>query len=238
MNKPPVDFFTKEHASLYDEKNHKLAPISDGLHFLTRLVLQDLPARARVLSVGAGTGAEILFLASAFPEWSFVAVEPSLAMLDVCRSKVDAANLSDRCQFVHGFTADVPGGAGFDAALAIFVAHFVKRAERARFYNNIAAHLRDGGYLVNAEISFDLNSLAFETMLANWASIQEVMGATPESLRSLPKQLRDVLTVLPEEEVEALLRQAGIKVPVRFYQAFMISAWYGVKRDSLLGASA
>ena len=55
------------------------------------------------------------------------------------------------------------------------------------------------------------------------------MGATPESLAALPAQLRDVLAVLPPAETETLLRQSGIETPVRFFQAFMISGWYGTK---------
>lgn len=237
MNQPPVDFFTKEHASLYDERNRKLAPISDALHFLTNLVLKNLPVRARILSVGAGTGAEILSLATAFPGWSFVAVDPSLSMLDVCRERISVAGISDRCTFIHGFAADLPPTPSFDAALAIFVAHFLKRAERVDFYSSMISRLHEGGYLVNAEISSDLDSVSAASMVGNWASVQALMGATPESLASLPRQLREVLTILPESQVETLLRQSGIAVPVRFYQAFMISAWYGVKGAQAVGGS-
>jgi tRNA (cmo5U34)-methyltransferase len=39
--------------------------------------------------------------------------------------------------------------------------------------------------------------------------------------------LRSVLFVHPPRETERLLRESGIPVPVRFFQAFMIHAWYG-----------
>ncbi len=35
--------------------------------------------------------------------------------------------------------------------------------------------------------------------------------------------------MLSPEETAALIRNAGIAAPVRFFQAFMISAWYGVR---------
>lgn len=229
MTKPPTDFFTKEHAERYDERNKKLAPISDSLHFLIRLVLESLPPQARVLSVGAGTGAEIISLAKAFPEWSFVAVEPSLSMINVCRERMERAGISDRCEFVHGFAQDLPLREDFDAVLAVLVGHFVKLDERLSFLKNLTDRLRPGGYLVNAEISFDLDSAESPSMLKNWESVQRLMGATPESLSALPRQLREVLTVLPPTESERLIRQAGISQPVRFFQAFMISAWYGIK---------
>jgi len=95
------DFFSEEQARRYDERNRKLAPITEALHFATSLVLEDLPARARILSVGAGTGAELVSLAKSFPQWSFVAVEPSRSMLEVCRERVQRAGLSDRCELFH-----------------------------------------------------------------------------------------------------------------------------------------
>jgi tRNA (cmo5U34)-methyltransferase len=229
MTKPSTDFFNQEQAELYDERNRKLAPISDNLHFLIKLVLEDLPVRSRILSVGAGTGAEILSLAEAFPEWSFVAVEPSLSMLNVCRARIQSAGLLDRCEFVHGFAQDLPARADFDAVLAILVAHFVKRDDRLSFFKNLTDRLRAGGYLVNAEISFDLDSAEFPSMLKNWESVQRLMGANPESLAALPRQLRDVLTVLSPMETETIIRKSGIDLPIRFFQTFMISGWYGVK---------
>lgn len=229
MTKPSTDCFNQEQAEVYDERNRKLAPISGNLHFLIKLVLEDLPVRSRILSVGAGTGAEILSLAEAFPEWSFAAVEPSLSMLNVCRARIQNAGLLDRCELVHGFAQDLPARADFDAVLAILVAHFVKRDDRLSFFKNLTDRLRAGGYLVNAEISFDLDSAEFPSMLKNWESVQRLMGANPESLAALPRQLRDVLTVLSPMETETIIRKSGIDLPIRFFQTFMISGWYGVK---------
>ena len=42
--------------------------IKDALHLLTGTVLSELPPKAKILCVGAGTGAEILYLAQKFPE--------------------------------------------------------------------------------------------------------------------------------------------------------------------------
>jgi tRNA (cmo5U34)-methyltransferase len=66
-------------------------------------------------------------------------------------------------------------------------------------------------------------------MLKSWEQVQTLMGATADSLASLPMQLREMLTVLPPAEIESLLRQSGIALPVKFFQAFMIAGWYGKK---------
>jgi tRNA (cmo5U34)-methyltransferase len=222
-------YFDKDASRAYDEKNRRLAPIADGMHFLVRLVLQGLPARARILCIGVGTGAEILPLAQAFPEWTFLGLDPSAEMLEVCAERLKAAGVLERCQLVHGYVQDAPAGEHFDAASSILVGHFVKREERLGFYGEMTSRLRRGGYLVDTEISYDLSSPEFPSMLKNWQQVQRLMGATAESLASLPAVLRDVLTVLSPAEIESHLRQSGIAMPVRFFQAFMIAGWYGTK---------
>lgn len=223
------NFFTKEASQAYDEKNRKLAPIADNMHFLIRLILKDLPVRARVLCAGVGTGAEILSLSQAFPDWTFLALDPSAEMLEVCRERLKKAEVLDRCELLHGYVQDAPIGERFDAALSILVGHFVKREERLSFYQNMSSRVRSGGYFVNTEISFDLTSPEFPLMLKCWEQVQSLMGATPESLASLPLVLKEMLTVLPPSEVANLIQQSGISIPVKFFQAFMISGWYGRK---------
>ena len=229
MSTPPIVPFGEEHARRYDEQNSALAPISGNLHFLTRLVLEDLPERSRVLSVGAGTGADILALARAFPSWSFVAVEPSSSMLEVCRERLDEAGVLHRCELVHGFAHDLAEQADFDAATVFLVAHFVEREQRRGFFESIVGRLRSGGTLVNAEVSVDLDSEAFPAMLRNWQAVQRLRGASAEMLEKTSQMLRDQLTVLSPEDTESVLREAGVAVPVRFFQSFMIAGWYGTK---------
>lgn len=223
------DFFTEELAKTYDQKNSGLAPIADNLHFLVRMVLAGLPERARILCVGVGTGAEILSLSKEYPGWSFVGIDPSAPMLEVCRERLKREGVMDRCELIHGYAQDIPDREKFDAALCILVAHFIKREQRPSFYENILRRLKAGAYLVSAEISFDFDSKAFPSMMENWARVQLKMGATPESLQSLPQMLREALGVIPPSETEDLLRAAGISCPIRFFQAFMITGWYGRK---------
>jgi len=79
--------FDKAHAAGYDQRFAKLAPMKEALHLLLRLLFSEFPAEARILCVGAGTGAELLYLAQAFPQWRFTAVDPSAPMLDICRQR-------------------------------------------------------------------------------------------------------------------------------------------------------
>ncbi|THK41328.1 class I SAM-dependent methyltransferase [Methylophaga sp. SB9B] len=227
-NSPVIDHFTNG-AMVYDERNLPLAPIADNMHFLIRLILKNAPLQARILCVGVGTGAEIISLSKSFPQWTFVGVDPSIGMLDVCRERLAEAGVQDRCELIHGYVDDAPEGESFDAVLSVLVAHFVKREDRLNFYQAMYSRLRTNGILVNTEISFDLDSAEFPFMLKNWEAVQSMMGATPESLANLPMQLREMLSVISPTETEHLLKQTGIDVPIRFFQAFMICGWYGIK---------
>ena len=222
-------FFDRQMAESYDERNSSLSPVSENMHFLIRLVLEDLPADARILCVGAGTGAEILSLARNNPGWRFVAVDPSAEMLEVCRKKLIEEELLDRCDLIHGYVTDAPSGPGFHAALSILVAHFVPREERAQFYRDIHDRLKPGGSFISTEICFDLDSPEFPHMLRNWERIQVRSGATRESLEKLPNMLRNTLCVLGPEETVLALKSTGFNSTLRFFQAFMISGFQAVK---------
>lgn len=221
-------FFNQDMAEAYDRRNAGLKPISECLHFLTRLALADLPADARVLCAGVGTGAEILSLAEAHRGWSFVGVDPSGEMLEVGRYRLEAAGVLNRCELVQGYVEDVTD-TGFDAVVSLLVAHFIQREDRPAFYRAIHERLKPGGRFVSAEISGDLDAPEFPAMLEDWKQVQAMMGATPDSLAALPDMLRSMLGVVPPAETEALWREAGFPLPTPFFQAFMIRGWHGVK---------
>ncbi len=222
-------FFNRETADAYDRRNAGLAPISDSLHFLMRLALADRSSDARVLCVGVGTGAEILSLAQAFPGWSFVGVDPSAEMLEICRRRLAEAGVLDRCELTQGHVHDAPGGPTFDAVVSLLVAHFIRREHRPAFYAAVHDRLKSGGRFLSAEISADLDTPEFPAMLEDWKQVQTLMGATADSLVRLADMMRDVLGVVPPTDTEALWRDAGFELPIPFFQAFMIRGWHATK---------
>jgi tRNA (cmo5U34)-methyltransferase len=225
-----VESFDKAPAGSYDEKNKKLAPISENLHFLSGLVLKELPANARVLCVGTGTGAEILSLARIYPNWTFDGIDPSERMLEDCKKRIESEGLLSRCRLFRGYLSEFNTAEKYDAVLCILVMHFIQDpGERAKMYHDMADHLKTGGVLINAEISYDLNSSKFPDMIEKWKLIQMLMGATKESLDQLPNILRNQLAVLPPSKTEELIEKAGFSSAVQFFQSFLIHAWYARK---------
>ncbi|MCA9392864.1 MAG: methyltransferase domain-containing protein [Candidatus Omnitrophica bacterium] len=212
-------FFGREQAASYDTRWQKLAPMRAGLGFLTRLILEDLPADAKILCVGAGTGAELLDLASHFPGWSFTAADPSGPMLDVCREKAEQAGVTPRCTFHEGYVDSLPETREFDAATAILVSQFITNKEkRSDFFRGIARRLRPGGRLITADLSAPDDPQRFQSLMAFWEASQILAGSAPADAARTAEMWKD--------KVAVLTTAGGFETPVRFYQTLFIHAWH------------
>ena len=128
-----------QQAAGYDRQWEKTAPIRQCLHFLLESAFASLPAQARVLCVGVGTGVEMAHLARRFPGWEFTAVDPSAAMLEVSRQRAQEEGFIGRCRFHAGFLETLPDGPAHDAATCFLVSQFITdRDARAAFFGQIA----------------------------------------------------------------------------------------------------
>lgn len=223
---PPVAF-GPEHAAAYDQRYAKLAPMRDALHLLISAVLADLPANARILCVGAGTGAELIYLAEKFPQWQFAVVEPAAPMLEVCRRKAKARSLTSRCVFHEGYLDTLPQSAAFDAATALLVSQFILTpTARTGFFRAIAERLRPGGYLVSADLASDTTSATYQNLLEVWLRLMRETGSPPEQLEKLRVTYGRDVAVLPVEQVISIIASGGFETPVLFLQTCLIHAWY------------
>jgi tRNA (cmo5U34)-methyltransferase len=218
--------FDQQHADAYDERWAPLAALRDSLHLQTGFVLSDLPADARVLCVGVGTGAELLALAARFPGWRFVAIEPSAPMLDVCRRKAVAAGIADRCEFHSAYLHDLPDVTGFHAATSILVSQFITdRAKRVAFFRDIASRLLPGGWLVTADLG-RVPEEQHAQLISVWQRMMQFVGVTAEQFEAMLDAYKRDVAIISPADMEALLREAGFGTPVGFSQSLLIHAWY------------
>jgi len=229
MSSPrPPAFFDKSQAATYDERFKNLAPMRDAMLLLTGAVLAELPPDARILCVGAGTGAELLFLARKFPGWSFTAVEPSGPMLEICRSKAAGEGIAGRCVFHEGYLDSLPvPEEKFHAATSILVSQFVvDPEERRRFFAGIAERLLPGGYLVSADLSAELSSANYDRLLEAWSRLHTFAEMEPGQVERFRSAYGRDVAVAPPEELGRFIASGGLEEVTLFYQALLIHAWF------------
>jgi tRNA (cmo5U34)-methyltransferase len=214
----------------YDKNNAFFKPLQDNLQLLNRLILKELPEDASILSVGVGTGVDILGLAEANPGWSFVGVDPAKSMLERCEEKLEEKGLMDRCELFHGYLSDYKSDKKFDAVLCLFVLHFVKGLEeRGKMFSAFGSFLKKDGFLINTEISVDIKSPEYGQLIENWKSVHGLAGASKEKLNHIPIVIEKELGVLSPEQTKELINKNGFKNPIHFFQSFLIRGWYSRK---------
>ena len=96
MHRDQVTAIFQQQAASYDTQWAKTAPLRHCLHLLLDSLFAELPTDARILCVSVGTGTELAHLAAQNPGWRFTAVEPSAAMLDVCRQRAEQDGFAAR----------------------------------------------------------------------------------------------------------------------------------------------
>lgn len=221
----PSEIFNKEHAVSYDKQRAKLAPMREALHLLIRMVLSKLPANARILCIGVGTGAELIYLAKAFPQWQFTAVDPAAAMLNICRQQAEEGGFASRCTFHEGYLDSLPDTSPFDAATSLLVSQFIIEPEqRRKFFSQIASRLRPGGYLLNADLAADMSASSYASLFDIWQRTLTYSGMSVEQVEKFVAF--DNIAVLPSQEVESIIASSGFDAPVLFLQTILIHAWY------------
>ncbi len=230
MNEKKEGAFEGKNAKSYDQRNDKLAPIKDNVLFLSQIIFSGLANDAHMLCVGAGTGEEVIYLAHHNPEWRFTVVEPSSAMLDICKDKIEERGVSDRCIFHEGYLDTLMGDTTYDAATCLFVAHFIlDREERTDLYRQIAFRLSSGGCFFNADISGDQNSASYELTLDLWKKMRILSGANPQTMEAMMEEFERKVSIRPPVEISRMLAEAGFCDVVPIFQSLLIYGWGSTK---------
>lgn len=224
-------FFDAAHAEIYDRHFDALRAIKDSLHLLLRVALGGLPADARVLVAGAGTGAEVRFLAPLAPGWRFTLVDTSDAMLAVARRHAETEGFVERCTFHHGPVSSLSLDP-HDAATSVLVSHFLTDAgERQAFFADISARLKGGGPLFSADLSVESGSPQLGPLIDLWLGLmQSTLSPPTDGGASYRASFGRDFAAQGTSEVEAMIANAGFEAPIGCFQFALIRAWVTRKR--------
>lgn len=227
MNQEELKAVFDKQASGYEEQQRKLAPVHEGLYFQLEWILSELPQDARILCVGLGAGAELSYLAKRFPRWSFTAVEPSGAMLDVCRQRAEKENFISRCVFHEGYVESLPDIGLHDAATCFMVSQFIlDNQARSRFFRNISERLNPDGILVSADLSSAVGSPEYKALLKAWVNMLHAANVSAAVIEKVHSTWEKDVAILPPDDVKSIIRLGGFDSPVQFYQAGFVHAWF------------
>ncbi|MFO1414824.1 MAG: methyltransferase domain-containing protein [Burkholderiales bacterium] len=223
--------FDESFATGYDAGIRRSCPSYDALHRMIVPWLAGLPADAHFLSAGAGTGAEIVTLGERFPGWRFVAVDPSRDMLGMCRRRANDAGMAARVSYFEGRLEDYRPEAPFHAASSVFVAHFIHgREAKLAYFRAIAASLAPGGTLIFADLFGDRRAPGFAPLFDAWLRSYGAQGIAAEQLAQDRAKAESAVDFVPEDELHALLGDAGFAAPLRFFQTFLFGGWVTTRR--------
>jgi tRNA (cmo5U34)-methyltransferase len=220
-----------QEASQYDTMMARLFAAYEQLPLIVLSHLRArLPAKARVLDVGCGTGSAVGTFAAHQPDWSFVGVDPSAAMVDAARAKLASANLSDRVSWVAGTVDSLPDEAAFDAATALLVEHLLPDdGTKLRLLEGVRRRLVPGGSLLLASLHGDLGTATTQSALQAWLAFIALQGLPPESQAMVHRRATVEDSLVSEARIIELLQQAGFAGVERLYQVHLLGAWLASK---------
>lgn len=205
----------------YADNPPRMVPGYADMQRMAMLLLAErVPAKAKVLVLGAGGGLELKVFTESQPEWSFDGVDPSAAMLELARQTL--GNLADRTRLHEGLIDNAPEGP-FDGAVCILTLHFIERAERARTLQEVRRRLRPGAPFIVAHFSIPQDER--DLWLSRYAAFATASGIDRVQAESAKTGIADHLPILSPEEDEALLREAGFIGVSLFYAGFTFRGW-------------
>lgn len=212
-----MSHFRHEDAEQYDQRISFVLPGHELLHQSSAALLATLlPDDARILVVGAGTGADVLALHRQNPSWHFTCVEPLEAMLEQARAKTaHIVNL----HFHLGFLAELPPMPPFDAALCQLVSHFIpERAAKGELLAQIAARLKPQGWLIQTDV-IESDEMPALTQFAL------AKGMPPEAAPRIAQRFAEDIHPLSAEDFERLAGENGFAVRKHYFRSLTVSGW-------------
>lgn len=228
MDKEQLQALFDQQAAGYDKQWAGMAAIRECLYLLLGSLLHGLPDNARILCVGVGTGTELAYLAERFPGWSFTAVDPSPAMLEVCRQRAQQGGFLARCEFHQGYLDTLAVQPGHDGATCLLVSQFLlDPLARRAFFGEIAGRMNPGGLLVNVDLACDTRAPVYPPLLASWMTLMAAARVPAQVLEQARAAYARDVAILPPAEVAGLIEAGGFEAPMQFFQAGLMHGWCG-----------
>jgi tRNA (cmo5U34)-methyltransferase len=208
----------------YDLIAQQLIP---GYASLARLAVSLLAASplaggegASVLVAGCGTGAELLEARAQRPDWRLTAIDPSAAMLEASRQRLESRHAGDGTTITwqQSTVEDLSLQESFDGALSVLVLQsLADDGSKLAFLSSLARSLKPGAQLVLVDLMQPERSPLQGQVEQAWQLFQRASGlmGAPEALAALSPRLHPIGL----SRLSALVEAAGFSDPATIFQA-------------------
>lgn len=141
--------------------------------------------------------------------------------------KMKAEGIAHRCQFHQGYLSSLSVETHFDAATSFLVSQFILREdERKEYFLQIFQRLKNGGVLLNADLSSGYSSQPQQALLNVWVRTMKYADVPNAEIENFGKKVM----VSSINDIEAFILAGGFSSPVLFYQNLFIHAWFSIKK--------
>lgn len=220
-----MQIYDEEWAENYERLAEAGIPGRIGLYRLCKTIFARSDNQGKALIVGCGTGADLIPLAEAFPEWRFDALEPANAMRKYCLSQINRKNLSDRINLYACDLESFDGEGAYDVVTSILVSQHIENSKEAqRFFSKLYSLIKSNGWLYTADIHFPKNQPELE-ILDLWSYQAKYAGTPTEIVEDLLARFRTDLKPRHEDKIIQMFHTAGFKSPIKVFSSLIYGAW-------------
>jgi tRNA (cmo5U34)-methyltransferase len=182
-----------------------------------------VPQSGALLSVGVGSGVELVLLASLRADWHLTGIDPSGPMIEAAHARLTAEGVRDRATLHAGLLNVLPSHSAFDGATCFMVLPLLDNdGGKQGLLRGLAARLKPGAPLVFTTLYAEGRT---DEMASAWRWFQRGMGQSEAEIEALAAQVRGEIHPARADVLAAMLAEAGFAPPRQYYQALWFGGW-------------
>jgi tRNA (cmo5U34)-methyltransferase len=218
---------TSSPAAYYDAHISFVNPHYAQFHDDTiEVVRAACPSPASWLDTGCGTGTLVAKALDAFPGTVFTLADPSTAMLEIAKAKLDGKNV----EFVPKGTQELDfPDRSFDVITAIQAHHYFDAETRRDATANCYRMLKPGCLYVTFENIRPLTRAGLKIGMERWRRFQADAGRAPDEIeKHLARFDAEYFPITVEQHLR-LLRDTGFQASEVLFAGLMQAGFYAIK---------
>lgn len=217
-------FDDPHHVAMYAQRAQQMVPAYQDIHRMAAVLIDErTPADGRILVLGAGGGLETKTFAESHPDWTFDAVDPAQAMLDLAASTLGP--YVERVRMHQGYIDQAPSGP-YDAATSLLTLHFLGPDDRRDTAAQVRRRLKPGAPFVVMHLSFPQGDDAErQQWIQRHVTYLVANGIDPGDAGKAREAISETVPVLTPEQDCAILQDAGFSDITEFFSTFTFRGW-------------